>query len=42
MLTIRNIIFVIFDLVMTTAQFRLPLPILHNINNCGAIIVMLI
>ena len=38
---LRNVVFSVHDLVMGVVQFRLPLPILHNINNSVSFILMI-
>jgi hypothetical protein len=42
LMMLRNGIFVIHDFVTAWIQFRLPLPIVHNINNLISVIVMII
>lgn len=39
---IRNLLFLIHDLTVAWMQYKLPLPIVHNINNSMSIFVMLI
>lgn len=39
---IRNLLFLVHDVAIAWIQHKLPLPIVHNINNSMSIYVMLI
>ena len=42
MVKLRSLIFLLHDLVSAFVQFKLPLPILHNINNSMAVVLMIV
>lgn len=42
LIMLRNVVFLVHGLVTAAMQYKLPLPILHNINSSMSILVMII
>lgn len=42
LVTVRNLILNMFDFALAAMQFKLPLPILYNINNTCSVLLILI